>query len=169
MEHDRMVKFTVKSVLLFVIVNFAMSVLSPVTVGVVNNLIGKNEVQKFLGSQSFLSFFAWLCTTLIMMWVLAEDSRKNTAYKCWDGINAAITFMLIFVVYLVPVFYIEEAVENTEVVLMRYFYSCEWLRRGGSYETAAMLSAGISIAFMLITYVTVHFVYVKKHPEAKES
>lgn len=168
MELDRMAKFTAKSLILFVIVNFAMSTLSPVLVGVVNNLIGKNEVQRFLGSQSFQSFFAWLCMTLIMMWVLSEDSRKNTAYKCWDGINTAITFMLIFAAYLVPVFYIEEAVENTEVVLLRYFYSCEWLRKGGSYEAAAMLSAGISIAFMLAAYVTVHLIYEKKHPEVKE-
>lgn len=165
MELERMMRFTVKTILLFVIVNCAMSVLVPLIMGVINNLLVDNSIQKLIGSQSVQSFVTWLVTVLAMMWVLAADSKKNTAYNCFDGINTAVTFMLLFVAYFFPVLYIDEAGEQLGVFLKQYFFSCQWLRGDGSYETAAMLAIVIAILPMLTIYISVHYLYLKKHPE----
>lgn len=169
MELDRMLRFTLKSVFLFIIINCGVSVLVPIVASVISNAVGVNSVQEFLGSDKVMSCTAWLVTIITMMWVLWEDSKKNTAYKAFDGINTAITFLAIFVAYFFPVLYIDEARENVEVALRQYYYTCLWIRgEDGEYEIPVMLTAIIGIVPMMATYVAGHYLYVKKHPEIKD-
>lgn len=159
-----MLGFTVKTVLLFVIVNCGMSVIIPLIMGVINNALVHNDIQKVVGSENVQSFVTWLAIVISMMWVLSADSRKNTAYGCFDGINTAVTFLLLFVAYFMPVLYLDDAGEQVGVFLNQYFFSCLWLK-GESYETAAMLAVIFAIIPMLAIYVLIHYLYLRKHPE----
>lgn len=167
MEMDRMLKFTVKTILLFIIINLGMSVLVPIIMGVINNGLVNNDIQKIVGSEKVQSFVAWLTTVTLMMWVLWADSKKNTAYQCFDGINTAVTFLLVFVAYFMPVLYIDEAGEQMSVFLKQYFFGCLWIK-GDSYETGAMLAVIFAIIPMLAIYLLVHYLYLRKHPELND-
>ncbi len=164
-----MLRFTLKSVLLFIVINCAVAVLVPIIASGISNIVAVNSVQEFLGSEKTLSLFAWISTVLAMMWVLWEDSKKNTAYKAFDGINTAITFLAIFVAYFFPVLYIDNAREKLEVALRQYYYTCLWIRgEGGDYEISVMLTALTGIVPMAITYLLGHYLYIRKHPEIKD-
>lgn len=162
-----MLKFTVKTILLFIVINLGMSVIIPIIMGVINNALVHNDIQKSIGNENVQSFVAWLSTVLLMMWVLWADSKENTAYQCFDGINTAVTFLLVFVAYFMPVLYVDEAGEKVGVFLKQYFFSCLWLG-GDSIETSAMLAAVFAIIPMAAVYLLVHYLYLRKFPELND-
>lgn len=158
--------FTVKRVVLFMIMNIGFGMIIPILMSVINNAIADNSVQEAVGSPQVQSFVAWLVTAVMMCIVFWEDGRKNTAYQIFDMFFAAICFAVIFMIYFAPVIFIENAGDIFKILLTHYFTTCDWLRTEQlGYTTAAALSALMTVAPVAAAYMISHAVYVRKHPD----
>lgn len=125
------------------------------------------EAVPFLNSPTVTSFVGFLIMLGVMLRLFWDDGKRHMAYGRFSMPVAAGAVLFMFVVYIIPSIFLEDAKDSLAVGIKSFYKPSLWLSEtvGGSIEVPVVISAGLVAVLCLIIYKVSGDFYLKKHPE----
>ncbi len=170
MTYSKGLFYTISRVLMLILINVFASVISTTLFAWILNLIipsfNASNIKERIFSSGIWSLLAW-CVIIVMLVILFyNDGKKHSAYGMFDTFTICIAAVFMFLVYFVPILFIEEASDNVLLVFEGFYFPCKWLLSafGNDYMLAVMIGIIPPIVLAVASYGISHFIYKKRHP-----
>lgn len=170
MTYSKGLFYTISRVLMLLLINVFASVISATLFAWILNLIipsfNESNIKERIFSSGIWSLLAW-CVIIVMLVILFyNDGKKHSAYGMFDIFTICIAAVFMFLVYFVPILFIEEASDNVLLVFEGFYFPCKWLLSAfnNDYMIAAMIGIIPPIILAAASYGISHIIYLKRHP-----
>ncbi|MCD7727137.1 MAG: hypothetical protein LUH57_02180 [Ruminococcus sp.] len=170
MTYSKGVFYTISRVILLLLINVFSSVVSTTLFAWILNLIipsfGENSFRERLFSSGIWSVLAWCVIIVILVVLFYSDGKRHSAYGEFEGYMIFIVSVFMFAVYVIPIFFMDNARDNALLAFEGFYFPCKWLLTAfnGDYVTAVMVGIIPPIVLAAASYCIAHVVYVKHYP-----
>lgn len=170
MTYSKGLFYTISRVLMLFLINIFASVISTTLFAWVLNLIIPSfdaySIKARIFSSGIWSFLAWCVIILMLVILFYNDGKKHSAYGMFDMFTICIAAVFMFVIYFVPILFIDKAKDNVLLAFEGFYFPCKWLLSAfdNDYMITVMIGIIPPIALAVASYYISHFVYGKRHP-----
>lgn len=125
------------------------------------------EVVPFITSSTTTSVVGFVVLLGIMLRLFWDDGKRHTAYGKFSMPVVTIAVFFMFVVYVIPSIFMEEAKDTLAAGIKSFYKPSLWLSKitDGSIEIPVVISAGLVAILCMIVYKLSGDRYIKKHPD----
>lgn len=170
MTYSKGLFYTISRVLMLLLINVFASVVSTTLFAWILNLIipsfKTSNIKERIFSSGIWSVLAW-CVIIVMLIILFyNDGKKHSAYGMFDIFTICIASVFMFVIYFVPILFIDKAKDNILLVFEGFYFPCKWLLSAfaNDYMMAVMIGIIPPIILAAASYCISHIIYQKRHP-----
>lgn len=128
------------------------------------------ELIPFINSATTTSVVGFIIMLGIMLRLFWDDGKRHTAYGKFSMPVVSLTGLFMFVVYVIPSIFFEEAKDSLAAGIKGFYKPSLWLSEvtDGSIKIPVIVSAGIVVVLCMIIYKLSGDRYIKKHPDLIE-
>lgn len=170
MSYSKGLFYTISRVFMLLLINVFASIVSTTLFAWILNLIipsfKASNIKERIFSSGIWSILAW-CVIIVMLVILFyNDGKKHSAYGIFDIFTICIASVFMFVIYFVPILFIDKAEDNVLLVFEGFYFPCKWLLSafGNDYMIAVMIGIIPPIILAAASYCISHIIYQKRHP-----
>lgn len=170
MTYSKGLFYTISRVLMLLLINVFASVVSTTLFAWVLNLIipsfKTSNIKERIFSSGIWSILAWCVIIAILVILFYNDGKRHSAYGMFDIFTISIASVFMFVIYFVPILFIDNAKDNVLLVFEGFYFPCKWLLSafGNDYMIAVMIGIIPPIVLAAASYCISHIIYQKRHP-----
>ncbi len=170
MTYSKGLFYTISRVLMLLLINVFASVVSTTLFAWILNLIIPSfdtyNLKERIFSSGIWSFLAWCVIILMLVILFYNDGKKHSAYGMFDMFTICIAAVFMFVIYFVPILFIDNAKDNVLLVFEGFYFPCKWLLSAfdNDYMITVMIGIIPPIILAVASYCISHYVYGKRHP-----
>lgn len=126
------------------------------------------SVKTFMINPNVESAIAFIIMTVFFLRIFYDDGKRHAAYESWSSVSITIVYLLMLVVYFIPVIFRDSfsAEGKGDVFYLIYYYPCHWLSEGLGldYMISVLVGMGVLLAMSYAVYLLAFRIYVHKHP-----
>jgi len=124
----------------------------------------------FLNNPTTTSVVGYLILLGIMVRIFWDDGKRHTAYGKFSMPVVTITAFVMFVIYVIPSIFFEEAKDSLAAGIKGFYKPSLWLSEvtNGSIKIPVVISAGLIALVCMVIYKLSGDRYLKKHPDLTE-
>ncbi len=128
------------------------------------------ELIPFLNASTTTSVVGYLILVGIMLRVFWDDGKRHTAYGKFSMPVMTIAVVVMFVIYVIPSIFFEEAKDSLAAGIKGFYKPSLWLSgvTDGSIKIPVVISAGLIALVCMVVYKLSGDRYLKKHPDLTE-
>lgn len=147
---------------LFVLINIFAVIMSKIAIlGVIGTFIPRLHLYDNPELLSLISFFI---PVLLLIWLMADDAKRHTAYGRYNPVLISIVTILSAVIYYIPALVISQVDSKAgEAAITNMYFSFYWISEFGySFEVYALIGLILLATISIAAYMIARKIYFKK-------